>query len=327
MHRLILRWCSNAPILNVLFSMAAHSNATTQRLNTEKDVIAPLVFQNRQSMERYHDIDNEMVAHTFGGGACAGAMMVVLNNDLMRYKDDFKQAADKWETGSPQIEGRSFGSIVTAAAANFRHHDEWARTNPPKSLQLVSIRVIADVLKQQIAPNGNRHPFRHNVCPDLLEVLSGGDFERLNQRFFAFAKKRGGLIAGRTLAPLRAPLARATPQATLPRPRQTTAPRCRAGMIAGERGTLEEVSAFLIPTAAIKSSPNRDGRTGLIMKYRGVEYTVVQGIERGVWKWSVNAEGRIVTGNEQTRPRAVTEAEKAIDRALVGRTGTPLQPD
>ena len=91
MHRLILRWCSNAPILNVLFSMAAHSNATTQRLNTEKDVIAPLVFQNRQSMERYHDIDNEMVAHTFGGGACAGAMMVVLNNDLMRYKDDFKQ--------------------------------------------------------------------------------------------------------------------------------------------------------------------------------------------------------------------------------------------
>jgi len=98
-------------------------------------------------------------------------------------------------------------------------------------------------------------------------------------------------------------------------------------MIAGERGTLEEVSAFLIPTAAIKSSPNRDGRTGLILKYRGVEYTVVQGIERGVWKWSVNAEGRIVTGNEQTRPRAVTEAEKAIDRALVGRTGTPLQPD
>jgi hypothetical protein len=24
------------------------------------------------------------------------------------------------------------------------------------------------------------------------------------------------------------------------------------------------------------------------MEYRGVEYTVVQGIERGVWKWSVS---------------------------------------
>ena len=63
------------------------------------------------------------------------------------------------------------------------------------------------------------------------------------------------------------------------------------------------------------------------MKYRGVEYTVVQGIERGIWKWSASVEGMIVTGNEQTRPAAVTAAEKAIDRALVGRTGPPLQPD
>jgi hypothetical protein len=54
---------------------------------------------------------------------------------------------------------------------------------------------------------------------------------------------------------------------------------------------------------------------------------VVQGIERGVWKWSASVEGVVVTGNEQTRSAAVTAAEKAIDRALVGRTGPPLQPD
>ena len=63
------------------------------------------------------------------------------------------------------------------------------------------------------------------------------------------------------------------------------------------------------------------------MEYRGFEYTEVQGIERGVWKWSASVEGVIVTGNEQTRPAAVTAAEKAIDRALVGRTDPPLQPD
>jgi hypothetical protein len=62
-------------------------------------------------------------------------------------------------------------------------------------------------------------------------------------------------------------------------------------------------------------------------EYRGVEYAVVQGIERGVWKWSASVEGTIVTGSEQTRSGAVTAAEKAIDRALVGRTGPPLQPD
>jgi hypothetical protein len=61
------------------------------------------------------------------------------------------------------------------------------------------------------------------------------------------------------------------------------------------------------------------------MEYRGIEYTVVQGIERGVWKWSASVEGVIVMGNEQTRSAAVTAAEKAIDRAL--RTAPPLQPD
>jgi hypothetical protein len=68
-------------------------------------------------------------------------------------------------------------------------------------------------------------------------------------------------------------------------------------------------------------------RTGLMKEYRGVEYAVVQGIERGVWKWTASVEGVVVTGNAQTRPAAVIAAEKAIDRALVGRTGPPLQPD
>jgi hypothetical protein len=62
------------------------------------------------------------------------------------------------------------------------------------------------------------------------------------------------------------------------------------------------------------------------MKYRGVEYAVVQGVERGVWKWTASVEGVVVIGNAQTRPAAVIAAEKAIDRALVGRTGLPLQP-
>jgi hypothetical protein len=56
------------------------------------------------------------------------------------------------------------------------------------------------------------------------------------------------------------------------------------------------------------------------MKYRGVEYAVVQGIERGVWKWSASVEGRVIMGSEQTRPAAVIAAEKAIDRALAPKT-------
>jgi len=92
-------------------------------------------------------------------------------------------------------------------------------------------------------------------------------------------------------------------------------------------GTLEEVSAFIFPAAISKSGTIFRRITGLMNEYRGVEYAVVQGIERGVWKWSASVGGTIVTGSEQTRPAAVTAAEKAIDRALVGRTGPPLQPD
>ena len=53
-----------------------------------------------------------------------------------------------------------------------------------------------------------------------------------------------------------------------------------------------------------------------MMRYRDIEYTVVQGIERGVWKWSAAVAGMVLTGQEETRSAAVAAAEKAIDRAL-----------
>src|SRR5580704_16680202 len=34
----------------------------------------------------------------------------------------------------------------------------------------------------------------------------------------------------------------------------------------------------------------------LMMKYRDVEYTVVQGIERGLWKWCASVAGVVITG-------------------------------
>jgi len=61
------------------------------------------------------------------------------------------------------------------------------------------------------------------------------------------------------------------------------------------------------------------------MEYQGFEYRVVQGIERGVWKWSASVKGVIVMGQRPTRSEAMAAAEKAIDRALVPKQG-PLVP-
>jgi hypothetical protein len=53
-----------------------------------------------------------------------------------------------------------------------------------------------------------------------------------------------------------------------------------------------------------------------MMKYRDIEYTVLQGIERGVWKWSASVAGVVLMGHAAIKSQAVTAAEKAIDRAL-----------
>jgi energy-converting hydrogenase Eha subunit A len=188
LHRLVQRWCSNAPTLEVLFKLVLHANTKKRNLGDEFDRVLSIAFSSPTLAARFHDINDEIGVHTFASGASAGAIMIALNNLLSRYRDDLKPTTNKWENSSPLIEGRSFGSIVAAAAANFRHHDEWARTHAPTNQQLGSIRVIADVLKQPIAADGNKHPFRHNMCPDLLAALSGGDFECLSQRFFSIAK-------------------------------------------------------------------------------------------------------------------------------------------
>ena len=52
------------------------------------------------------------------------------------------------------------------------------------------------------------------------------------------------------------------------------------------------------------------------MEYRGVEYTVVQGIKRGVWKWSASVADVLIMGQASTKSAAAAAAERAIDKAL-----------
>ena len=53
------------------------------------------------------------------------------------------------------------------------------------------------------------------------------------------------------------------------------------------------------------------------MKYRHIEYSIVQGIGRNVWKWTVTfEEHRTKTGQAMTKADAVSNAERAIDQEL-----------
>jgi hypothetical protein len=65
------------------------------------------------------------------------------------------------------------------------------------------------------------------------------------------------------------------------------------------------------------SSGTTKGRSdSTCMKYRDIEYTVVQGLGRRLWKWGFELETKVVTGKAETRAEAVAKAERAIDLAL-----------
>jgi hypothetical protein len=52
------------------------------------------------------------------------------------------------------------------------------------------------------------------------------------------------------------------------------------------------------------------------MKYRGIEYGIVEGTGGHMWRWSTLIGGTVKTGQAHSKQAAMAAAEKAIDRAL-----------
>lgn len=195
LHRLVVQWRLNEPTLRGNFTYVIESFDREKALNEELNDVANRLLQGN-AVERYHEIQDEIGVLSFGRDAAAGTIMVVLANLLHRLRLDFglyplkfeKRTPAEWFTSPPMFGGQSFGVVADAAAANFRHHDEWARTEPPNDQQLRSIAVMGAVLGKAIASDGSKHPFRGNDCPEILLAMSAGTFETLNEKLFAFAK-------------------------------------------------------------------------------------------------------------------------------------------
>jgi hypothetical protein len=52
------------------------------------------------------------------------------------------------------------------------------------------------------------------------------------------------------------------------------------------------------------------------MKYRGIEYGIVEGTGGHMWRWSTLIGVAVKTGQAHSKKAAIVAAEKAIDRAL-----------
>jgi hypothetical protein len=195
MHRLVLRWRSNTRVLETLLDLVTVDNLRKHTAEAEREAIVCVAlvgeFPSPERIEEFHARGEEIETGEFGGAACAGAIMVVLNNLLQRYKTDLKAVNPKWGGVGPLFNGYSLGEVIEAASNNFRHHDEWARIERTQKLtkpQMKSIPVVEAALGY--APLSATAPsWRRNACADLVAVIIGGsEFATLEQRFFEFAK-------------------------------------------------------------------------------------------------------------------------------------------
>jgi hypothetical protein len=56
------------------------------------------------------------------------------------------------------------------------------------------------------------------------------------------------------------------------------------------------------------------------MKYRGIEYAVIQDVDLGTWRWTVNPiDGTAESGLRETREGALTAVILTIDRWIARR--------
>jgi len=60
------------------------------------------------------------------------------------------------------------------------------------------------------------------------------------------------------------------------------------------------------------------------MEHRGIEYSVVQSVERGKWNWFAVIDATMTkSGQAKSKPAAVADAEHAIDRAIAPKRVPP----
>jgi hypothetical protein len=75
--------------------------------------------------------------------------------------------------------------------------------------------------------------------------------------------------------------------------------------------TADSLASFLL---FLRKIPDLAGLAN--MKYRGIEYGIVEGTGGHMWRWSTLIGGAVKTGRAHSKQAAIAAAEKAIDRAL-----------
>lgn len=192
--KLVQTWRFNLPTLEVLFE--ASIDNTQYRKDLEMDLESLFAQAATKSphplfsldYDAYHRTIDAMGAVEVARGVYAGSITVVLNNMLQSFRANIAASRDEWKKAAPLFDGCSVGQILEASANNVRHAEEWRTTRPPTPQQMGSIRVLSAALREPLdPPDGSRHRFSREISAEALQLISDGDFGRLEATLFDFA--------------------------------------------------------------------------------------------------------------------------------------------
>ncbi len=192
LFRVVQAWRYNAPHLRMLFELEGQMRARKIEMDDKANAIGA-ASQARFSVDfpagdeelitAYHTVIDEQGAAQYGQATYAGCVILLLSGLMRRFKDDVEATEDDWTKAAPLFNGYSVGQLLVASANGFRHEDEWAKTRQPTTRQQASQTALAKALGG-IGSALERKPGR---CSDVLDLLSGGDFDRLSEHLFSFA--------------------------------------------------------------------------------------------------------------------------------------------
>lgn len=183
LFRFVERWRKNEATIELLFErmVISFDNAKREHERSLTNLtLNPSIYQDQLE----NALEQEAIAETLGGSIC-----VLYNNLLQRLREDLNihHTDSKWRIEKNNIHQYSFGEIISAAANNFRHSDEWCKKKEPEAKQKENIRILSSILGLPDRTDGF-HPIRKNVCAETLLKISHYSLTNLHQQAFEFAK-------------------------------------------------------------------------------------------------------------------------------------------
>lgn len=191
--RFVQFWRYNYPTLRTLFDIVILSHEEEERATAELNGLGSVQWEpghgplGNLDVTAFHALNERIGAIAESRGIYAGTVMLVVGRALATLRGDLGAKMDDWREAGPKLNGRSMGELFDASGNNVRHADEWRVASPPDARQMKSVRILADVLQRPVPDGASIRSFAGDVSVDVMDVLAGRDFMRLEEQVFAFA--------------------------------------------------------------------------------------------------------------------------------------------